>query len=82
MEKKKKKHRNKYRQYLFMHAPSREITIKLPGCLMHLLGLFLLRKRFTKYQSLILNIQIIKLSTLILVPCSKQHKTPRTWKKP
>lgn len=34
------------------------------------------------YQSLILNTQIIKLSTLVLIPCSEQRKTPRTWNNP
>lgn len=46
-EEEKEKHRNKYKQYLFMHCPGKGYPIKLPG-MSPTLARFIIRNEFTK----------------------------------
>ena len=62
-----------------MHPPGNWCPIKLPGCLLHLLGLLLKKWIYQEPDNIT---QIIKLSTLTLIPCSERLKAPSTWNKP
>lgn len=66
-----------------MYAPPREMVPHQITWMSNALARFIPIEEMDlpNYQSLILNTQIMKLSTLVLIPCSEQHKIPRTQNK-